>query len=101
MRRQLKILGATIVTERSARDHQNFSQSEAEFFQSVLDADGILMTAKDWVKARSVLNLQALQVPIVVPTLELRFLEGEVPLAQLLHDTVALPRHGAASEVSS
>ena len=98
VRRQLRVLGAEIVIERSARDHQPFSQTEAEFFQSVLDADAILMTAKDWVKARAVLDLRSLQVPIVVPQLDLRFLDGEQALTQLIHDTVSTSREADASE---
>ena len=89
VRSQLRVLGAIIANERPARDHQPFTQAEATFLSEVLDADAILMTAKDWVKARDVLDLKRLKVPIVVPRLELRFLEGEAALGQLVHDAVA------------
>ena len=89
VRSQLRVLGAVVANERPARDHQPFSQAEASFLSEVLDADAILMTAKDWVKARDVLDLNRLKVPIVVPRLELRFLEGEAALGQLVHDAVA------------
>ncbi|MEE2907797.1 MAG: tetraacyldisaccharide 4'-kinase [Planctomycetota bacterium] len=89
VRSQLRVLGAVIANERPARDHQPFTQAEATFLSDVLDADAILMTAKDWVKARDVLDLHRLQVPVVVPRLELRFLEGEAALGQLIRDAVA------------
>ncbi|MCH2132571.1 MAG: tetraacyldisaccharide 4'-kinase [Phycisphaerales bacterium] len=88
VRSQLRVLGATIAGERPVRDHQPFGQAEAAFLTEVLDADAILMTAKDWVKARDVIDLRQLQVPIVIPQLELRFLEGEAALGQLIHDAV-------------
>ena len=88
VRSQLRVLGATLVSERPARDHQPFTQAEAAFLSDVLDADAILMTAKDWVKARDVLDLNRLQVPVVVPQLELRFLDGEAALGQMIHDAV-------------
>lgn len=101
VRSQLRVLGATITHERAARDHQPFSQAEAAFLTEVLDADAILMTAKDWVKARDVLDLERLQVPIVVPQLELRFLDGEAALSQLIRDTAANPVDGKPLEDNS
>jgi tetraacyldisaccharide 4'-kinase len=88
VRSQLRVLGATLAFERQVRDHQPFSQAEADFLLQVLDVDALLMTAKDWVKARDVLDLRRLRIPVVIPRLELRFLEGETALGQLIHDTV-------------
>lgn len=101
VRSQLRVLGATVTHERSIRDHQPFSQAEAAFLSQVLDVDAILMTAKDWVKARDVLDLERLQVPIVVPRLELRFLEGEAALTQLIHDAVMDPATRNSAEADS
>ncbi len=101
VRSQLRVLGATVTHERAARDHQPFSQAEATFLSEVLDADAILMTAKDWVKAREVLDLNRLQVPIVVPRLELRFLDGEAALSKLIHDTVVDPVTRNSAETTS
>jgi len=101
VRSQLRVLGAVIANERPARDHQPFSQAEATFLSDVLDADAILMTAKDWVKARDVLDLNRLKVPIVVPRLELRFLEGEAALGQLVHDAVADDEDRSLQDMSS
>lgn len=101
VRSQLRVLGAIVTHERSARDHQPFSQAEASFLSDVLDADAILMTAKDWVKARDVLDLDRLQVPIVVPRLELRFLDGEAALGQLVRDTVVNPVNRNSAETIS
>ena len=88
VRSQLRVLGAMVVSERPARDHQPFTQAEAAFLSDVLDADAIVMTSKDWVKARDVLDLDRLQVPVVVPQLELRFLDGEAALGQMIHETL-------------
>ncbi len=101
VRSQLRVLGATVTHERSIRDHQPFSQAEASFLSEVLDADAILMTAKDWVKARDVLDLDRLQVPIVVPRLELRFLDGEEALSQLIRDAVVDPVTRNSAEATS
>ena len=38
--------------------------------------DAIVMTLKDWVKAKDVIQLSATHCPIVVPTLELEVVEG-------------------------
>jgi hypothetical protein len=38
------------------------------------------MTLKDWVKARDVINLEDLNCPIIVPTLELEVVEGAAEL---------------------
>lgn len=101
VRSQLRVLGAIVTHERAARDHQPFTQAEAAFLSEVLDADAILMTAKDWVKAREVLDLDRLQVPIVVPRLELRFLDGEAALSKLIQDTVANPVTRNSAETTS
>ena len=46
--------------------------------------DAIVMTLKDWVKARGVVDLSKLHFPVVVPNLELEIIEGAKELESLL-----------------
>ena len=51
--------------------------------------DGILMTGKDWVKARSMVDLLG-EHPVIVPDLRLRFVQGQ---AELLERIEAVTSH--------
>jgi tetraacyldisaccharide-1-P 4'-kinase len=74
-------LGAKVAVQLHAGDHQPFSESElAQLIEASSKVDAIVMTLKDWVKARDVIDLSTLQCPIVVPTLELDVIEGSQAL---------------------
>ena len=80
-------LGAKVATQLHAGDHQPFSKDEiAELITISSSVDAIVMTLKDWVKAQDVIDLNALQCPIVVPTLELEVVEGASDLETKLLD---------------
>jgi tetraacyldisaccharide 4'-kinase len=70
-------LGAKITKQLHAGDHQPFSECEfAELIEVSSGVDAIVMTLKDWVKAKDVIDLKDMKCPIVVPTLELEVVEG-------------------------
>ena len=79
-------IGAKISSQMDAGDHQPFSKEEiAELASISPKVDAIVMTLKDWVKAKDVIDLKALQCPIIVPTLELEVVDGAKALeAKLL-----------------
>ena len=70
-------LGAKVAKQLHAGDHQPFTPEElAELVSTSFGVDAIVMTLKDWVKAKDVIDLNAMKCPIVVPTLELEVVEG-------------------------
>jgi len=78
-------LGAKVSYQLHAGDHQPFSTDEiAELVSISPKVDAIVMTLKDWVKAKDVIDLKALQSPIIVPTLELEVVDGAEALESKL-----------------
>ena len=78
-------LGAKVAMQLPAGDHQPFSESEIEtLVQASKEVDAIVMTLKDWVKARDVLDLSLLDCPVIVPNLVLELVEGAKQLETLL-----------------
>jgi tetraacyldisaccharide 4'-kinase len=52
-------------------------------------ADAFVMTGKDWVKARHLIDLSSWPVPIVVPWLEIEIFDGADALKALILETVS------------
>ena len=78
-------LGSRIAKQLPAGDHQPFSTSElSNLIETSLGVDAIVMTLKDWVKARDVIDISKMQCPIVVPNLVLETVEGDKELESLL-----------------
>jgi tetraacyldisaccharide-1-P 4'-kinase len=78
-------LGVRVANQLHAGDHQPFSQEEiAELITISSRVDAIVMTLKDWAKAKDVIDLGAMRCPIVVPTLELEVVEGAEALESKL-----------------
>jgi tetraacyldisaccharide-1-P 4'-kinase len=70
-------LGTRVAKQLPAGDHQAFSKSElTNLVETSKEVDGIVMTHKDWVKARGGIDLKLMQCPIVVPKLVLDVIEG-------------------------
>ncbi len=84
-------LGAKVAKQLHAGDHQPFTSEELnELIETSSRVDAIVMTLKDWVKAKDVIDLQAMKCPIVVPTLELDVVEGAQALEAKLLDVFKL-----------
>ena len=78
-------LGARVAKQLPAGDHQPFSVTELSgLIQTSRGVDAIVMTLKDWVKARDVIDISKMQCPIVVPHLVLETVEGDEELESLL-----------------
>ncbi len=78
-------LGAKIARQLPAGDHQPFTDPEIDILiDASKEVDAIVMTLKDWVKARDVVDLTKLHSPIVVPNLVLDIVDGSGELESLL-----------------
>jgi tetraacyldisaccharide 4'-kinase len=78
-------LGAKISLQLPAGDHQPFTDSEiAMLVDASKDVDAIVMTLKDWVKARDIADLSTLHCPVVVPNLVLEIVDGNEELESLV-----------------
>ncbi len=78
-------LGAKISLQLPAGDHQPFTVSEIEILISASKSvDAIVMTLKDWVKARDIVDLTKLHCPVVVPNLVLEIVDGDEELKTLV-----------------
>ena len=84
-------LGTKIAIQLPAGDHQPFTTSEIKtLVKTSKTVDAIVMTLKDWVKARDVMDLSTLHCPIVVPNLALEVVEGADELDSLLQSVFKL-----------
>ncbi len=84
-------LGAKVAKQLHAGDHQPFSNDEVrQLIETSKSVDSIVMTLKDWVKAKDIIQLHLLECPIVVPTLELEVVEGAMELEAKLLDVFKL-----------
>ncbi len=78
-------LGAKIAMQLDVGDHQPFTGEELDSLaRASNNVDGIVMTLKDWVKARELVDFSCMNCPIVVPDLALDIIEGDSELEDLL-----------------
>jgi tetraacyldisaccharide 4'-kinase len=92
---QLEEAGATVARDIPARDHERYERPKLLRARSLCEgADALFMTAKDWVKARHLIDLPSWPVPIVVPWLEIDVYEGADDLKTLVLDAVSPPEGG-------
>ncbi len=90
---QLEQAGATVAANLPARDHQRYDPAFMTVARSLCDGvDALVMTAKDWVKARRLIDPASWPVPIVVPWLEIDVFEGGDALKDLMKGAVRSPR---------
>jgi len=87
--RRLEEGRARIMATIPAGDHEPYDRAKLMVAKGLCDgADGLLMTAKDWVKARQVIDWTRWIVPVIVPHLVLDVFEGAAVLEELLLRTV-------------
>jgi tetraacyldisaccharide 4'-kinase len=87
---QVEHAGADVVGSIPARDHERYERQKLVVAQGLCEgADALLMTGKDWVKARRLINLPDWPVPIVVPWLEIDVFEGADALKGLILGTLS------------
>jgi tetraacyldisaccharide 4'-kinase len=83
--RQLESHGAMVSVSVPCRDHERFGRAKLATARGLCDGlDAMFVTGKDWVKLRSLPMIHDWPVPIVVPRLEIAFIEGEAALRELI-----------------
>jgi tetraacyldisaccharide 4'-kinase len=78
VRRMLPMHGATVVADVPAKDHQAVRVADLDqLAAAAVDADAIVVSAKDMATMGPLLASRSLPVPVLVPRLTLRFLTGD------------------------
>ena len=81
----LKAHGATVIADLPARDHQAATPRDVDRLADLAaGADAIVVSAKDMATLEPLLETRPLPVPVLVPQLALRFLDGEAALRSLV-----------------
>jgi tetraacyldisaccharide 4'-kinase len=89
VRDHLERVGATLAVDIAARDHEQFDRAKIAAARPLCEGvDALVLTGKDWVKARHLIDLPRWPVPVVIPRLRLRFVEGEAALVDLIVSSV-------------
>jgi tetraacyldisaccharide 4'-kinase len=77
--------GATVISSIPAADHEAFTPRSMEALRTAAsDADVVVMTAKDWVNARGLIDWAHWSTPIAVPQLTLSWVDGEAALWSMI-----------------
>lgn len=83
VRAQIEATGAITLPGIAARDHERYTPAKlARVRRAAADADVVIMTGKDWVKVRRLIDLSIWPVPVVVPDLEIEVFAGEAALIE-------------------
>ena len=102
VRDQIEATGAIVVADVPARDHQRYDRAKITLLRSLCDGvDAVVMTAKDWVKARRLIDLESWPVPIVVPQLEIDVFEGAAALGTMIVEAATAANRGSAVHVQA
>jgi tetraacyldisaccharide 4'-kinase len=84
--------GATVAVNVSVGDHERYTAAALERVRRLADGlDAVVLTGKDWVKVRSLIDLDAWPAPIVVPELAVEVFEGAAALEDLVLAAAARP----------
>lgn len=82
---RLTALGADVVVSVPARDHQRYRPGRLATIRGLCQGvDAMVVTAKDWVKLSSLIDLSTWPGPIVVPELTIDVFRGEEALRDLV-----------------
>lgn len=81
----LQAHGSTVIADLPARDHQAATPRDVDRLADLAaGADAIVVSAKDMATLEPLLETRPLPVPVLVPQLALRFLDGEAALRSLV-----------------
>lgn len=76
---------ATVAVNVAAHDHERYDKPKVLAARGLCDGlDGLVTTAKDWVKLSRLIDLSKWPIPIVVPVLELDVFHGAEALTDLV-----------------
>lgn len=91
MREQIIAAGASIAADVPVRDHQQYDRHMlAAIREKAATADAMVVTGKDWVKLRDVLDLHDWPVPVIVPELAIEVIEGRDALEAMILGAVGM-----------
>ena len=66
-------------------DHQKYSNADIKKAKELCNSlDAMLVTAKDWVKLRGLIDCRDWPVPVVVPQLDIEIFKGKEQLQELI-----------------
>jgi tetraacyldisaccharide 4'-kinase len=89
---ELERRGARIMANIPAADHERFDRAKVTTARGLCDGcDALVATAKDWVKLRSLIDLEHWPSAIIVPRLEIDVFDGESALKELILAAVQVP----------
>jgi tetraacyldisaccharide 4'-kinase len=89
---ELGRLGAKIMANVPAADHERYDRAKVTTARGLCEGcDALVVTAKDWVKLRSLIDLQHWPTAIIVPRLEIDVFDGESALKELILAAVQAP----------
>ena len=87
---QIEAFGAKVDVNVPVSDHQKYSIANIKKAKELCNSlDAMLVTAKDWVKLRGLIECNDWPVPIVVPQLEIEFFNGQEQLQELVLNVAA------------
>ncbi len=87
---QLEQAGARVMANLPVADHERYDRARISVARGLCEGtDGFVLTGKDWVKARHLIDLDNWPVPIIVPHLELDMHHGADELRKVILKAVA------------
>jgi tetraacyldisaccharide 4'-kinase len=95
VRDQLVEAGAVIAADLPAADHEHFRAPKIAHLRRLCSgggAEALVTTAKDWTRAAALIDPGTWTVPVVLPSLEIEFLQGAAALERLIADTIRAAR---------
>ena len=102
VRDQIEATGAIVAADVPARDHERYDLAKMTLLRSLCDGvDAVVMTGKDWVKARGLIDLETWPVPIVVPRLEIDVFEGALALETMIVNAATAANRGSTVHVQT
>jgi len=82
---QLREAGAIVAANVSVSDHKRYTAAGLQRVMRLADGlDAVVLTGKDWVKVRRLIDLDAWPAPLLVPELTIEVFEGAAALEDLV-----------------
>lgn len=87
---QIEAIGAKVAENVPVGDHQKYSNADIKKAKELCNSlDAMLVTAKDWIKLRGLIDCRDWPVPVVVPQLQIEFYKGQEQLQELILNVAA------------
>jgi len=89
VRSQIQAHRATVVDDVTVSDHVEYDSPRVQAVRRrCAGADGLVVTNKDWVKLSNRVDFADWPVPVIVPQVDLEFIDGERAFVQLVEQIV-------------